>query len=69
MGCQTRVDRLKVILSVTISENQSDFVSGRSITDSVLMAFGILHHMKRKNSGSDGEVTLKLNVSKAYDRV
>lgn len=33
------------------------------------MAFEVIHHMKRKQSGSDGEVALKLDISKAYDRV
>lgn len=54
---------------VTISENQSAFVSGRNISDNVFVAFKMLHHMKRKNYGSEGEVALKLDVSKDYDRV
>lgn len=33
------------------------------------MAFELLHHMKQKKSGHEGEVALKLDVSKAYDRV
>lgn len=62
-------NRLKSILPVTISKNQSAFVLGRSITDNVLVAFEVLHFMKRKNHGAVGEVALKLDVSKAYDRV
>lgn len=62
-------NRMKVILPLMISENQSAFVPGRSITDNVLVAFEILHHMKRKNGRGEGEVALKLDVSKAYDRV
>lgn len=62
-------NRLKNILPVTISENQSTFVLGRSITDNVLIVFEILHFMKMNNNGTEGEVALKLNVSKAYDRV
>lgn len=62
-------NRLKVILPGIICENQSAFVSGRNITDNVLVAFEIIHHMKRKHSGGIGEVALKLDISKAYDRV
>lgn len=62
-------NRLKVILPVLISENQSALGPGRSISDNVLMTFEIIHHMKRKHSGNVGEVALKLDISKAYDRV
>lgn len=62
-------NRLKVILPSIISENQSAFVPGRNITDNVLMAFEIIHFMRRKNYGSVGKVTFKLDITKAYDRV
>lgn len=62
-------NRLKGILPGVISENQSTFVPGRNISDSVLVAFELLHHMKKKNRGSEGEVALKLDISKAYERV
>lgn len=62
-------NRLKMILPEIISKNQSAFVPGRSITDNVLLAFEMIHHMKQKKSGSVGEITLKLDISKAYDRV
>lgn len=62
-------NRLQKILSAVISEEQSAFVPGRNITDNVLVAFELLHYMKRKNNGQEGEVALKLDISKAYDRV
>lgn len=62
-------NRLKVVLSSLISENQSAFVKDRSITDNVLIVFEMIHHMNQKKSGSVREVALKLDISKAYDRV
>ncbi|XP_074347003.1 uncharacterized protein LOC141685822 [Apium graveolens] len=62
-------NRLKLILPTLISEHQSAFVPGRSITDNVLVAFEIIHHMQRKKTREDGEIALKLDISKAYDRV
>lgn len=62
-------NRLKSILPGVITENQSAFVPGRYISDNVLVAFEVLHFMKRKNMGQEGEVALKLDISKAYDRV
>lgn len=62
-------NRLKSILSTTISEFQSVIVPGLYITNNVLVAFEVLHRMKRKNRGIEGEVALKLDISNAYDRV
>lgn len=35
--------------------------------DNVLVVFKIIHHMKRNKYGTECEVTLKLDISKAYD--
>lgn len=62
-------NRLKLILPFTISENQSAFVPRRSITDNVLIEFEMIHFMRGKKGNQAGEVALKLDISKAYDRV
>lgn len=62
-------NRLKCILPQIISENQAAFVSRRSINDNVLIAFELIHHMKKSVRGNEGDVALKLDISKAYDRV
>jgi hypothetical protein len=62
-------NRLKYIFDKCISVEQSSFVAGRSITDNVLIALEIVHYLKCKNRGQKGEAALKIDISKAYDRV
>lgn len=62
-------NHLRVLLPGFIFESQYAFVPGHSITDNVLVVFELLHFMKHKKSGGEGAVSLKLDVSKAYDRV
>ncbi|XP_057440277.1 uncharacterized protein LOC130732189 [Lotus japonicus] len=66
---KTMANRLKLILPDIICEAQSAFVPGRLITDNALVAFECFHFMKKKTSGRNGVLALKLDMSKAYDRV
>ncbi|XP_074318894.1 uncharacterized protein LOC141655729 [Silene latifolia] len=61
-------NRLKQFLGDIVSENQSAFTSGRLITDNILLAFEMFHYMKNSRGGG-GHMALKLDMSKAYDRV
>ena len=61
-------NRLQGVLPSIISENQSAFQARRLITDNILMAFETLHYMKHQ-PGKGGFMALKLDMSKAYDRV
>ena len=62
-------NRLKKILPHIISETQSVFQSDKAISDNILVAFETLHHTKTNKSGKNGFMAMKLDMSKAYDRV
>ena len=42
---------------------------GSLITENVIMAFETMNHISQKKSGKVRETALKLDMSKAYDRV
>ena len=50
-------------------ENQSAFISNRLITDNMLVAHELMHHINRKKKGKRGEMALKPDMRKTYDRV
>ena len=62
-------NRLKMILPQLISPSQSAFVPGHLVSDNVLVAYETLHALNNKRSCKNGSLALKLDVSKAYDRV
>ena len=63
------VIRLKKFLPDLVTENQSAFVPGRQITDNALIAMELFHTMKYRNKCRRGVIAMKLDMSKAYDRV
>ena len=62
-------NRFKKVLFNIISESQSAFQFDKAISDNILIAFEMLHHMKTQKSKKADFMTLKLDMSKAYDRV
>ncbi|KAK9912300.1 hypothetical protein M0R45_036169 [Rubus argutus] len=58
------------ILSISlISPFQCAFLTGRQIQDNILVAHEAFHYLKLKKSGKNHELALKLDMSKAYDKV
>lgn len=62
-------NRLKEVLPGLISASQSAFVEGRMLIDNALIAFEVNHYIKRRTQGTNGVAGLKIDVSKAYERL
>lgn len=54
------------MLPAMISENQSGFIKGRSVTENLLMALEIVQGINLPNKG--GNMIIKLDIAKAYER-
>ena len=58
-------NRLKKILPSIVSDTQSAaFVHGRLITNNILVAFEVMHHISQKKASKKGTMVLKLDMSK-----
>ncbi|GAA0176196.1 hypothetical protein LIER_29234 [Lithospermum erythrorhizon] len=62
-------NRLRYVLMHIISKNQSVFLPRRIISDNILIDHEVLLHMNHKTSRKRSSMELKLDMSKAYDRV
>ena len=62
-------NRLKGVLPLIILESQSAFQLDKAISNNILVAFETLHHMKNQKSKKASFMALKLDMSKAFDRV
>lgn len=62
-------NRLKHFIPKCISLEQSVFGEDCSILDNVFLASEVIHHMRCKSMHKVGEVALKIDISKAFDRI
>ena len=66
---KTLANKLKNLLPLIIFKNQSAFTPDRLITGNVLVAFKLMHYLNHKLVGKEGYMAIKLDMSKAFDRV
>lgn len=62
-------NRLRAIIPSIISENQSAFTPNCLITDNVIILFEFMHYLNHKSEGKENYMTIKLDMSKVFDRV
>ena len=62
-------NRLKKLLPSIITEHQSAFTKDWLVSNNILVAFETLHSLQNYKSSSHGFMAVKLDMSKAYDRV
>ncbi|KAL0319628.1 UNVERIFIED_CONTAM: hypothetical protein Sradi_5224300 [Sesamum radiatum] len=67
LASKVLANRVKPFLDAIVSPSQVAFVPGRLVTDNVLVAYELNHLLKLKTKGKHGLMSLKLDVSKAYN--
>ncbi|WOL11500.1 hypothetical protein Cni_G20263 [Canna indica] len=63
------VQRPQPIMDILISDNQCAFIKNRLISDNILLAHELTHYLKTKHKTKTHEMALKLDMSKAFDRL
>lgn len=62
-------NKLKQVLSTIIDSSQSTFLPGWLITDNAIIAFECFHNLHNWHQSSMGDMAVKLDIQKAYDRL
>lgn len=69
LGGSQMPDKWNNTTIVLIPKSQSAIVPGRLITDNILNAYEATHFLKQGKKGKIGYAAIKLDMSKAYNRV
>lgn len=56
-------------MDMLITSYQNDFIQGRNITGSILLAHEIFDALRKKKGRKQGYGALKIDMSNAYDKV
>ncbi|KAL8144739.1 hypothetical protein AgCh_003079 [Apium graveolens] len=62
------VNKMKGLLESIISKNQSAFIPDRLISDNIMISYDDMHYLKREERGINDFISLKLDMSKAFER-
>lgn len=62
-------NKLKPLMKSVVSSNPSTFIPRRIITNSILFTHEMIHSLNNIKSGKEGKMAIKLDMSKAFDRV
>lgn len=57
-------NRLKTMLDKVVVDTQSAYIPGRLISGYVMVSYEIMHYLKHKKFKKDGNMALKLDMSK-----
>ena len=63
------VNRLKPLMNSIITPYQNAFIKGRNISDNILISHEIIYTLRREKGRKTSFGVLKIDMSKAYDRV
>lgn len=62
-------NRMRMLLNLIISDNQSAFIKGRQIQDNLIIAHEFFNSLKKKRGRGTDVMMIKLDMNKAYDRL
>lgn len=62
-------NRLKRVMGLVILDKQAAFLPSIAMNDNVMLVHKILHSMKNKYRGRIRYAAMKIDMSKAYDRI
>lgn len=66
---RTLANRIKPFLSKCIYKEQSTFIENCFITNNLVIASKLIHHIRCKTQGKACEIALKIDINKVFDRV
>lgn len=66
---KTLVNCLKLIIGDLVGNFQKAFIPGRQLVDNCLIAHEVLHWIKKREKGTFYAGIMKVDLSKAYDRI